>query len=152
DLRWRPRQGLGRQDRPAQPAAPPRPAEGDRRHGAVPGQRRCLLRQRPGDPGRWRAQQPASLRAPGMSSNDSLELLHTDMARAHMAPTWVHLSEFVAKEPRVSYRPFLWKWRDVVPLLRCAGDLITPERGAERRSMEHVNPDLRPQFSTSHTI
>lgn len=84
--------------------------------------------------------------------NDSLESLHADMARANMAPTWVHVSQFVAKQPRVSYRPWLWKWADVIPLLRRAGDLVTPERGAERRSMEHTNPDLKSAFSTSHTI
>jgi gentisate 1,2-dioxygenase len=85
-------------------------------------------------------------------ANDSLDLLHADLAAAHMAPTWVHVSEFVAAEPRVSYRPWLWHWDDVIPLLERAGDLITPDRGAERRSMEHVNPDLRLQFATSHSI
>ncbi len=85
-------------------------------------------------------------------SNDSLDLLHADMAAANMAPTWVHVSEFVAREPAVTYRPWLWRWDDVIPLLMRAGDLITPERGAERRSMEHVNPDLKHSFSASHTI
>lgn len=84
--------------------------------------------------------------------NDSLEHLHVDLARANMAPTWKYVSEFVAREPRVSYRPWLWRWDDIIPLLMRAGDLITPERGAERRSMEHVNPDLTPYYSTSHTI
>jgi gentisate 1,2-dioxygenase len=84
--------------------------------------------------------------------NDSLDLLHSDMAAANMAPTWVYVSEFASAIPRVSYRPFLWKWDAVIPLLMRAGDLVTPERGAERRSMEHVNPDLKPFFSTSHTI
>lgn len=84
--------------------------------------------------------------------NDSLDLLHADMAQANMAPTWVHVSEFVAKTPNVSYRPWLWRWDDVIPLLMRAGDLITPERGAERRSMEHVNPDLKRFYCTSHTI
>jgi gentisate 1,2-dioxygenase len=85
-------------------------------------------------------------------ANDSLDLLHADLAAAYMAPTWVHVSEFVAVEPRVGYRPWLWRWDTVIPLLERAGDLITPERGAERRSMEHVNPDLRPQYATSHSI
>jgi gentisate 1,2-dioxygenase len=81
-----------------------------------------------------------------------LEVLHEDMRRANMAPTWKYVSEFVAKSPRVSYRPFIWKWGDIEPLIMRSGDLITPERGAERRSMEHVNPDLVPFYSTSHTI
>lgn len=84
--------------------------------------------------------------------NDSLDQLHEDLARANMAPTWKYVSEFVGREPRVGYRPWLWRWGDILPLLMRAGDLITPERGAERRSMEHVNPDLKPHYATSHTI
>lgn len=85
-------------------------------------------------------------------NSDPLEELHFDLAAANMAPTWKYVSDFVAVEPRVNYRPWLWRWDDILPLLMRAGDLITPERGAERRSMEHVNPDLKPYFSTSHTI
>jgi gentisate 1,2-dioxygenase len=83
---------------------------------------------------------------------DTLDALHRDLAAAHLAPTWKYVSEFVSWEPRTSYRPWLWRWDDVMPLLARAGELITPERGAERRSMEHVNPDLVPFYSTSHTI
>jgi gentisate 1,2-dioxygenase len=90
--------------------------------------------------------------ARAVPANDSLDLLHADMAAANMAPTWVHVSEFVAPEPCVGYRPWLWRWGNVIPLLERSGDLITPERGAERRSMEHVNPDLKPQYATSHSI
>jgi gentisate 1,2-dioxygenase len=67
-------------------------------------------------------------------------------------PTWKYVSEFVPVQPKVTYRPFMWQWDDVMHYLRRAGELITPERGAERRSMEHTNPDLRAQFTTSHTI
>jgi gentisate 1,2-dioxygenase len=84
--------------------------------------------------------------------DDALETLHAAMAAAHLAPTWKYVSEFVPAAPRVTYRPYLWKWHDVLPHLRRAGELITPERGAERRSMEHVNPDLAPAFATSHTL
>jgi len=86
------------------------------------------------------------------SFRQALEALHADLARANMAPTWKYVADFVAKEPRVGFRPWLWRWDDVLPLLMRAGDLITPERGAERRSMEHVNPDLKSAYSTSHTI
>jgi len=84
--------------------------------------------------------------------HDSLECLHQDMEQAHLIPTWKYVSEFVAASPRVSYQPFLWKWQTVYEHLRRAGELITPARGAERRSMEHVNPDLRAQYTTSHTL
>lgn len=84
--------------------------------------------------------------------NDSLEQLHDDLSAANMAPTWKYIADFVSKEPKATYRPWLWRWDDILPLLERAGDLITPDRGAERRSMEHVNPDLKPHYATSHTI
>ncbi len=83
---------------------------------------------------------------------DTLDKLHDDMEQAHMAPTWKYISSFISKTPKATYRPWLWKWDDVIPLLMRAGQLITPERGAERRSMEHVNPDLKSSYSASHTI
>lgn len=83
---------------------------------------------------------------------EGLERLHEELAAANMAPTWKYVSEFVSREPRTHYRPWIWKWNDVVPLLMRSAGFITPERGAERRSMEHVNPDLKSCFSTSHTI
>ena len=46
--------GTDRQDRPAQSPEARRPAARARGDGIVPRQRRGLLRQRPGDPGRWR--------------------------------------------------------------------------------------------------
>jgi len=84
--------------------------------------------------------------------DQALNALHEDMRKRNMAPTWKYIADFVSKEPRTSYRPWLWKWDDIVPLVMRSGDLITPERGAERRSMEHVNPDLKPFYATSHTI
>ncbi|NYT68212.1 5-aminosalicylate 1,2-dioxygenase [Pusillimonas noertemannii] len=83
---------------------------------------------------------------------DALETLHQELEAAYMAPTWKYISSFISKTPKVNYRPWLWKWDDVIPLLMRAGQLITPERGAERRSMEHVNPDLPFSYSASHTI
>lgn len=85
-------------------------------------------------------------------TSDSLEQLHADMERARLVPTWKYVSQFVSMQPAVGYRPFLWKWDHVLAHLMRAGELVTLERGAERRSMEHTNPDLRAQFSTSHTL
>ena len=85
-------------------------------------------------------------------AGDTLDQLHADMEVARLVPTWKYVSEFVPVKPKVTYRPYLWHWDDVMQYLYRAGELITPERGAERRSMEHTNPDLRAQFTTSHTL
>src|SRR5262245_27476668 len=83
---------------------------------------------------------------------DTLEKLHADMAKAHALPTWASVAKLVTPEPVAGYRPFLWKWDVFYGFLMRAGELVTPERGAERRSMEHINPDLAAAYSTSHTI
>lgn len=82
----------------------------------------------------------------------ALDALHADLARAHACPTWVYVSAFVPREPAAGYRPYLWKWAAFHSLLHRAGELVTPERGAERRSIEHVNPDLVASYSASHTL
>ena len=89
---------------------------------------------------------------PAAIARDPLDKLHDDMEAARLVPTWKYVSEFVAVRPKVTYRPYLWRWGEVLTYLYRAGELITPERGAERRSMEHTNPDLRAQFTTSHTL
>ncbi len=87
-----------------------------------------------------------------MSQTDSLDQLHRDMEAHNLAPTWKYVGDMVTVEPAVSYGPFLWKWDTVIEHVMRAGDLITPDRGAERRSMEHVNPALKAQYGTTHTI
>lgn len=82
----------------------------------------------------------------------ALEQLHEDMEKAHLVPTWKYVSQFVSITPKVTYQPFLWHWDNVLHHLYRAGELITPQRGAERRSMEHTNPDLRAWFATTHTM
>jgi len=82
----------------------------------------------------------------------ALEQLHADIAQAHGCPTWVYVSKFVPREPLPGYRPYLWKWDRFHRLLMRAGELVTPERGAERRSIEQVNPDLAGYYSTSHSL
>jgi gentisate 1,2-dioxygenase len=82
----------------------------------------------------------------------ALEQLHADMAKGNALPTWVYVSKLVTREPVAGYRPYLWKWELFHRFLMRAGELVTPERGSERRSMEHLNPDLVSVSSTSHTI
>lgn len=87
-----------------------------------------------------------------VAAPDSIDRLHAEMAEANLAPTWHFAPTFVSRSPKVSYRPFLWKWNDVIGYMKRAAELVTPERGAERRAMQHVNPDLKPQFGATHTI
>lgn len=84
--------------------------------------------------------------------NDSLAALYEDMRLENLAPTWRDVQQFMTSEPRASYRPWLWEWDAVMALLARAGDLVTLAVGSERRSMEHVNPDLTATYSATHTL
>jgi gentisate 1,2-dioxygenase len=79
--------------------------------------------------------------------------LVTRIRAANAIPTWEDAKEIVGAEPRPGYRPYLWSWDQMRQLLMEAGDAVTPERGAERRSIDHVNPTLPAgSLSTTHAL
>lgn len=79
---------------------------------------------------------------------------------ANAIPTWEDAEDITGKpfeftgEPAApAYEPYHWPWATMRPLLMEAGDLLTPERGAERRSIDHVNPSLpEHSLSTTHAL
>lgn len=71
---------------------------------------------------------------------------------ANGIPTWIDAPKIVGATPDVGYEPFLWEWETIRRLLMEAGEIVTPERGAERRSIDHVNPTLIGGLSTTHAI
>ena len=90
---------------------------------------------------------------PAPATGDAeLDRLHGELSEAHVIPTWVFAPAIIGAAPAAGYRPHLWKWRRMHELLMRAGELVTPERGAERRSIDHVNPDLVAHNATSHTL
>lgn len=84
-------------------------------------------------------------------------LLTTDALHNFIgAVEWAHLNAPWAREeaspaPRPRVLPFLWRWVDIEPLLRQAGELMAPNRGAERRILQLTNPGLAGQ-GTTHTL
>lgn len=72
---------------------------------------------------------------------------------ADLIPTWHDAKLIVGRTPAIGYSPHRWRWDDCWSLLAEAGDVITPERGAERRSLDHVNPTLPAgSLSTTHAM
>lgn len=72
---------------------------------------------------------------------------------ADAIPTWEDAAKIVGTGAGGTYRPYLWKWSEMRALLMEAGDEVTPHRGAERRSIDHVNPTLpASSLSTTHTL
>jgi len=48
-------------------------------------------------------------------------------------------------------QPFLWRWADIEPRLRCSPQFVAPGRGAERRILRLANPGV-PERTSAHTL
>ena len=84
-----------------------------------------------------------------MPAADALHNFSGAVERAHLNAPWVR--EEASPAPRSRVLPFLWRWADIEPLIRQAGELMTPGRGAERRILQLTNPGVAGQ-STTHTL
>jgi gentisate 1,2-dioxygenase len=71
------------------------------------------------------------------------------LERVHLDAPWTR--EGRPAEPRPRAIPYLWRWNDVEPLLMRSGELVTPERGAERRVLRLANPGV-PGKTSTHTL
>lgn len=54
-------------------------------------------------------------------------------------------------EPKSSFEPYLWKWRDVAGALDRVAEVIGPEMSL-RRFIGFRNPSLKPKLATTHTM
>src|ERR687887_1353331 len=84
-----------------------------------------------------------------MPAADALHNFIGAVERAHLNAPWAR--EESAPAPRSRMLPFLWRWADIEPLLRQAGELMAPDRGAERRILQLTNPGVAGQSAT-HTL
>jgi len=48
-------------------------------------------------------------------------------------------------------QPFIWRWADIEPRLRCSPQFVVPGRGAERRILRLANPGV-PERTSAHTL
>ena len=56
--------------------------------------------------------------------------------RIRLTPGWVQR----AGTPLPEIEPFLWRWSEVEPLVLKSGDLVTPDRDVERRTLSRSLP------------
>ena len=80
----------------------------------------------------------------------------TDYYRAlegkHLVALWNVQKNLLTKEPRSRAVPYLWRWDDLLPLVKRSGELATIKRGAERRVLGLVNPGLPDRYGATHTL
>jgi gentisate 1,2-dioxygenase len=74
------------------------------------------------------------------------------LAAKDLQPLWTQAARLMPREPMPRTLPWLWKWTTVLPLAQRAGQLITIERGGERRVLALSNPGLNGLPYTSSTL
>ncbi|WP_067935975.1 cupin domain-containing protein [Alicyclobacillus kakegawensis] len=80
-----------------------------------------------------------------MSQQWSSELLafHDEVRRYNLGPLWDVIHEIITPKPDTRVEPYLWKWPVIRERVMKSGELITPERGGERRVIFLENPGLK---------
>ena len=77
--------------------------------------------------------------------------LYRDMAPLHLTPLWEVLHSLVPREPKSPCAAAHWKYEEVRPFLKRAGEAITAEE-AVRRVLVLENPALRGQSCATQSL
>ena len=81
----------------------------------------------------------------------SAEAYYTRLDQLNVAPLW-RLAEGNAARTPVPMVPYRWRWRELLPQLQQAAEVVDLASGAERRVLTMLNPGLRPWAAATHTI
>jgi gentisate 1,2-dioxygenase len=92
------------------------------------------------------ARSPVTLRAiegPGQPEpTPALEELYRGFENELLVPLWTEIGDLMPLSPRSHAVPHRWRWSELLPLARRAGDLVPVGRGGERRAIALANPGL----------
>jgi gentisate 1,2-dioxygenase len=87
------------------------------------------------------------------AADKSLELLDQRLAEKWISGIWRIPAGARPGDPKTKVQPHLWKWADIYDGLVQARDQIKIESGtAERRTLRLVNPGVKENEMTSHTM
>jgi len=87
-----------------------------------------------------------------MSIEREFEEMYQEMERSHIKPLWTAEAKILPRIPQPRAVPWLWKWPQLHGLAKRAGDLVTIERGGDRRALGLANPGLEGQPFTTPTL
>src|SRR5689334_3746052 len=59
-----------------------------------------------------------------------------------LQPLWTQVRDLMPAHPKPATLPWLWRWETLLKLAQEAGELITIERGGDRRVLALSNPGL----------
>src|SRR6266508_2646612 len=71
-----------------------------------------------------------------------VDQLYQDLAANHLAPLWRLEASIMPWFPKPKAVPWLWRWPDLHDVAQRSGDLISIERGGDRRAIALSNPGL----------
>ena len=91
--------------------------------------------------------------APGHPTpTPELEELYRGFEKELLVPLWTEIGDLMPPHPKSKAAPHLWRWADLLPLARQAGDLVPVGRGGERRAIALANPSLGGRPFVSPTL
>ncbi|MGI9015805.1 MAG: cupin domain-containing protein [Euzebya sp.] len=79
---------------------------------------------------------------PVEGSPDTVDEFYRDLALNDLAPLWPISAELMPPSPKPATVAHLWRWKTLRAFAERAGELITIERGGDRRVLSLVNPGL----------
>ena len=91
----------------------------------------------------------SNMETSNMADADARRSLKADLARMNCR---VHLTTppLFTREPRSDMQTVLWRWNDLMPLLKRIGEQISLGSGGQRRTLRLANPGL--PYGTTHTF
>ena len=87
-----------------------------------------------------------------MSLDAEFDKMYQEMERSHIKPLWTEEIKILPRTPQPKAVPWLWKWSQLHRLASRAGDLVTLERGGDRRAIGLINPGLGGQPYATPTL
>ncbi len=86
------------------------------------------------------------------SLEPALEEFYADLAAKDLQPLWTQSRDLMPDHPQPATLPWLWRWPTLRALAERAGQLITVERGGDRRVLSLANPGLHGLPFASSTL
>lgn len=83
---------------------------------------------------------------------DRLDRFYVELEANHLVPLWQVSAELMRSAPAPKAIPYLWRWSTLLRLAEMAGELITIERGGDRRVLSLANPGLAGAPFASSTL
>jgi gentisate 1,2-dioxygenase len=74
------------------------------------------------------------------------------LAARDLQPLWKMARQLMPNVPLPTTLPWLWRWEQILPLAKRAGQIITLDRGGDRRVLAFANPGLNGLPFTSTTL